>query len=86
MNDYLPVFVGGGMGSALRYVTTGFVDRLFEGGKFAFGTLVVNCIGALRKHRLNPDAGISSDQSPNYGRCCLPVSNGTFRCVCICVE
>jgi CrcB protein len=43
---YLYVVIGGGIGALLRYVSSGFVNALL-GGKFPWGTLFVNCIGAL---------------------------------------
>jgi CrcB protein len=44
--NLLLVFLGGGTGALLRYLTTQVETHLFT-EKFLFGTVVVNCIGAL---------------------------------------
>jgi CrcB protein len=44
--NFLVVFVGGGIGAAFRYLTTQVESHVFH-DKFMFGTVVVNCIGAL---------------------------------------
>jgi CrcB protein len=43
---YLYVIIGGGIGALLRYVSSQFIN-LSINVKFPFGTLFVNCIGAL---------------------------------------
>jgi CrcB protein len=40
------VFIGGGIGAMLRYLTTQVETHLFT-DKFLYGTVIVNCIGAL---------------------------------------
>jgi CrcB protein len=40
------VFIGGGLGALFRYLTTQVESNIFH-NKFLFGTVVVNCIGAL---------------------------------------
>jgi CrcB protein len=40
------IFIGSGIGAVFRYFTTQVVNNLYS-GKFLFGTVVVNCIGAL---------------------------------------
>jgi len=44
---YLLIFVGGGIGAASRYVTTNFVNSIFNTSKLTLGTIIVNCLGAL---------------------------------------
>jgi CrcB protein len=44
--DYVCIVVGGGIGALLRYFSSQFIN-LSINGKFPFGTLFVNCIGAL---------------------------------------
>jgi CrcB protein len=43
---YLLVVLGGGTGALLRYLSTQFVNSIFK-TQFSFGTIFVNCIGAL---------------------------------------
>jgi CrcB protein len=43
---YLYITIGGGIGALLRYVSSQFINS-FINTKFPFGTLFVNCIGAL---------------------------------------
>jgi len=40
------IFIGGGTGALLRYLTSQFVNSLFN-KNFSLGTITVNCIGAL---------------------------------------
>ena len=40
------IFIGGGTGALLRYLTSQFVNNLYN-KNFSFGTIAVNCIGAL---------------------------------------
>ena len=44
--NYLFAFLGGGVGSALRYWLSGFVYR-FLSSTFPYGTLLVNLLGSL---------------------------------------
>jgi CrcB protein len=44
--NFLVVFIGGGTGALFRYLTTQVESHIFS-NKFLFGTVVVNCIGAL---------------------------------------
>jgi CrcB protein len=44
--DYLYVVIGGGVGALLRYFSTQFINSSVN-IKFPFGTLFVNCVGAL---------------------------------------
>ena len=46
MKNYLLIFVGGGIGSALRYAMSGMVYRLTALG-FPYGTVVVNITGCF---------------------------------------
>lgn len=55
------VFVGGGLGSLLRYLV-GLLALKWFGSAFPIGTLVVNCVGCLAMGLLarliaSPDAG-----------------------------
>jgi CrcB protein len=43
---FLIVFVGGGIGSLFRYMSSEFINRVFF-HKFLLGTIFVNCVGAL---------------------------------------
>jgi len=43
---YLLVVLGGGTGALLRYLSTQFVNSIFK-TQFSFGTVFVNCVGAL---------------------------------------
>jgi len=43
---YLLVILGGGIGALLRYLSTQFINFIFK-TQFSFGTIFVNCIGAL---------------------------------------
>jgi CrcB protein len=46
VRDFLAVFVGGGLGSVLRYVTgLAFLQRLGPG--FPYGTLFINVVGCF---------------------------------------
>ena len=40
------VILGGGIGALLRYLSTQFINFIFK-TQFSFGTIFVNCIGAL---------------------------------------
>jgi CrcB protein len=44
--NYLCIAIGGGIGALLRYFSSQFINS-FINIKFPFGTLFVNCIGAL---------------------------------------
>ncbi|AEF81028.1 fluoride efflux transporter CrcB [Leadbettera azotonutricia] len=44
--DYLCVFIGGGAGSLLRFISIQFVNQFFD-SKYSTGTLFVNCFGAF---------------------------------------
>jgi CrcB protein len=44
--NFLLIIIGGGIGALLRYSSTQIVNSVFN-NKFALGTIVVNCIGAL---------------------------------------
>jgi CrcB protein len=44
--NYLCIVIGGGVGALLRYFSSQFIN-LSISNKFPFGTLFVNCIGAL---------------------------------------
>jgi CrcB protein len=44
--NYLCIVIGGGIGALLRYFSSLFIN-LSTNNKFPFGTLFVNCIGAL---------------------------------------
>jgi CrcB protein len=44
--NYALIIIGGGLGSLFRYLTAHTVNNLFH-SKFLFGTIVVNCVGAL---------------------------------------
>ena len=46
MNDILLVLIGGGIGSACRYLVSTSAGRLF-GDSFAWGTMAVNLVGCL---------------------------------------
>jgi len=43
---YLLIVLGGGIGALLRYLSTLFINSVFK-IQFSFGTLFVNCVGAL---------------------------------------
>ncbi|MDR1837678.1 MAG: fluoride efflux transporter CrcB [Treponema sp.] len=43
---YLLAILGGGIGALLRYLSTQFINSVFK-IQFSFGTIFVNCIGAL---------------------------------------
>ena len=43
MREFLLVFIGGGLGSALRYI----FNRLIPDGSFPYSTLTVNMIGSF---------------------------------------
>jgi CrcB protein len=43
---YFLVVLGGGVGALLRYLSTLFVNSVFK-TQFSFGTIFVNCVGAL---------------------------------------
>jgi CrcB protein len=43
---FLIVFIGGGIGSLFRYMSSEFINRVFL-HKFLLGTIFVNCVGAL---------------------------------------
>ena len=44
--NYLYIIIGGGIGALLRYFSSQFINSLAN-VEFPFGTLFVNCIGAL---------------------------------------
>jgi CrcB protein len=44
--DYLCVIIGGGIGALLRYLSSSAINSII-GTKFTFGTIFVNCVGAL---------------------------------------
>jgi CrcB protein len=44
--NYLCIAIGGGIGALLRYFSSQFIN-LSVHNKFPFGTLVINCFGAL---------------------------------------
>jgi CrcB protein len=44
--NYLYIAIGGGIGALLRYLSSQFVNSSMN-IKFPFGTLFVNCLGAL---------------------------------------
>ncbi len=46
MNSIFVVFLGGGIGSALRFLVSGAVQRA-SAGVFPFGTLTVNLLGCF---------------------------------------
>jgi len=46
LNDILLVLIGGGIGSACRYLVSTSAGRLF-GDSFAWGTMLVNLFGCL---------------------------------------
>jgi fluoride exporter len=46
MLQFLCIFMGGGIGAMLRYLSDRFVSSVFNAG-FPLGTLFVNCVGAL---------------------------------------
>jgi CrcB protein len=43
---YFLVIIGGGIGALLRYLSTQFINSIFK-TQFSFGTIFVNCVGAL---------------------------------------
>ena len=43
---YFLIIIGGGIGALLRYLSTQFINTIFK-TQFSFGTVFVNCIGAL---------------------------------------
>jgi len=43
---YLLIILGGGIGALLRYLSTQLVNSIFK-TQFSFGTIFVNCVGAL---------------------------------------
>jgi CrcB protein len=43
---YFLVLVGGGVGALLRYLSTLFINSVLK-TQFSFGTIFVNCVGAL---------------------------------------
>ena len=43
---YLAVILGGGIGALLRYLSTQLINSILK-TQFSFGTVFVNCIGAL---------------------------------------
>jgi CrcB protein len=53
MLAWLLIAIGGGLGSLLRYVMQGWVQRL-AGGPFPIGTLTVNLLGCLVIGLLTP--------------------------------
>jgi fluoride exporter len=44
--NYICVIIGGGIGALLRYLSSQIINNLFD-NKFSFGTIFVNCVGAL---------------------------------------
>lgn len=47
LNNIFVVGMGGFIGAALRYITSGFVQRLTIHTQFPYGTFAVNIIGSL---------------------------------------
>ena len=45
MKQLFVIFLGGGLGSVLRYLVSKFLDQIFP--DFYFGTFVVNVLGSL---------------------------------------
>jgi len=43
---FLAVFLGGGIGALLRYLSTQLINSIIK-IQFSFGTIFVNCVGAL---------------------------------------
>jgi len=43
---YLAVILGGGIGALLRYLSTQLINSILK-IQFSFGTIFVNCVGAL---------------------------------------
>ena len=43
---YLLIILGGGIGALLRYLSTQLINSVFR-TQFSFGTIFVNCVGAL---------------------------------------
>lgn len=58
--ELLAVVVGGGLGAVLRYVASGWVQRLDLFGGFPVGTLAVNLLGSALLGLL---AGLSESRS-----------------------
>jgi len=46
VRNYLYVFLGGGLGSSLRYWLSGLIPR-YTGSQFPYGILIVNVIGCF---------------------------------------
>ncbi len=63
MKNLLLVFVGGGVGSALRYAMSGLVYRLTSLG-FPYGTVVVNVAGCFAIGFLMTALAARFDDSP----------------------
>ncbi len=63
MKNYLLIFVGGGTGSALRYLMSGMVYRMTALG-FPYGTVVVNITGCFLIGFLMSALAARFDDSP----------------------
>jgi CrcB protein len=44
--NYIVIVIGGGIGALFRFLSTQFINT-FTNNKYSFGTLFVNCMGAL---------------------------------------
>ena len=44
--DYILIIIGGGTGAVLRYLSSSLINSVIN-TKFVFGTIFVNCVGAL---------------------------------------
>lgn len=47
MKNLLYIFVGGGVGSILRYLVSIYAQKLWKVGNFPIGTLLVNVLGCF---------------------------------------
>ena len=47
MRNLLYIFVGGGVGSILRYLVSVYTQKLWKLGNFPIGTLLVNVLGCF---------------------------------------
>ncbi|MFO1185614.1 MAG: fluoride efflux transporter CrcB [Bauldia sp.] len=61
--DYLVVFLGGGVGAALRHGVNGLAARTL-GAAFPFGTLAVNVVGSLLMGLLGGYFALRGDPVP----------------------
>ncbi len=62
MKNVLLVFLGGGFGSALRYL----ISKTINTSQFPYGTLIVNCLGCLLIGLVLGYAVKSNTLSQNY--------------------